>query len=56
MILRSGQPKKNVIQLLQPGYYIIYKHEQRHDKVIVPHDNTRPDIAKVVKRYLETLK
>ena len=32
------------------------KYEQRHDKVILLHDNTRPHVAKVVKKYLETLK
>jgi len=32
------------------------KYEQRHDKVILLHDNARPYIAKVVKKYLETLK
>jgi len=31
-----------------------YKH--RHDKVIFLHDNARPHVAKVVKKYLETLK
>jgi len=31
------------------------EYEQRHDKVIL-HDNTRPHVAKVVKKYLETLK
>ena len=32
------------------------EYEQRHDKVILLHDNARPHIAKVVKKYLETLK
>ena len=32
------------------------EYEQRHDKVILLHDNTRPRIAQVVKTYLETLK
>jgi len=27
------------------------KYEQRHDKVILLHDNIRPHAAKVVKRY-----
>ena len=29
---------------------------ERHDKVILPHNNARPHVAKVVKTYLETLK
>jgi len=32
------------------------EYEQRHDKVILFHDNTRFHVAKVVKKYLETLK
>ena len=32
------------------------EYEQRHDKVILLHDNARPRVAKVVKKYLETLK
>jgi len=32
------------------------KYEQRHDKVILLHDNAGPHVAKVVKQYLETLK
>ena len=30
--------------------------EQRHEKVILQHDNARPHVAKAVKTYLETLK
>ena len=30
--------------------------EHRHDEVILLHDNARPHVAKVVKKYLETLK
>jgi len=32
------------------------EYEQRHDKVILLHDNARPHVAKVIKKYLETLK
>ena len=32
------------------------EYEQRHDKIILLHDNVRPHVAKVVKKYLETLK
>jgi len=32
------------------------EYEQRHDKVVLLHDNARPHVAKVVKKYLETLK
>ena len=32
------------------------QYEQRHEKVILHHDSTRPHVAKPVKTYLETLK
>ena len=32
------------------------KSEQRHEKVILQHDNAQPHVAKAVKTYLETLK
>ena len=32
------------------------EYEQRHDKVILQHDNARPHVAQPVKTYLETLK
>jgi len=32
------------------------QYNERHDKVILQHDNTRLHVAKVVKTYLETLK
>jgi len=31
-------------------------YEQRHDKVILQHDNTRPYVAQLVKTYLENKK
>ena len=31
-------------------------YEQRHEKVILQYDNTRPHVSKPVKTYLETLK
>ena len=31
-------------------------YKQRHDKVILQHDNARPHVAKWMKTYLETLK
>jgi len=32
------------------------KYEQRYDQVILLHDNARPHVAKIIKKYLETLK
>jgi len=32
------------------------EYKQRHDKVILLHDNARPHVVKVIKKYLETLK
>jgi len=32
------------------------EYEQRHDKIILLHDNARRHVTKVVKKYLETLK
>jgi len=32
------------------------EYEQRHDKVILLHGNARPHVAKIIKKYLETLK
>ena len=32
------------------------QYDQRHEKVILQHDNARPHVAKPVKTYLETLK
>ena len=32
------------------------QYSERHDKVILLHDNARPHVVRVVKTYLETLK
>jgi len=32
------------------------QYNEKHDKVILQHDNARPHVAKIVKTYLETLK
>ena len=32
------------------------QYEQKYEKVILQHDNSRPHVAKPVKTYLETLK
>jgi len=32
------------------------QYNERHDKVILQHDNAQSNVAKVVKTYLETLK
>ena len=32
------------------------QYEQKHEKVILQHDNARPHVAKLVKTYLEALK
>jgi len=32
------------------------KYEQRYNQVILLHDNARPHVAKIIKKYLETLK
>ena len=41
-------------------YYAVYlagqQYDQRHEKVILQHDNARPHVTKPVKTYLEKLK
>jgi len=54
------------LRAIGSGYILIHlsralrkkrpEYEQRHDKVIFLHDNARPHVAKVVKKYLEMLK
>ncbi|KAG5317905.1 MOS1T transposase, partial [Pseudoatta argentina] len=57
---RSGAPKKfqdkELEQLLDMHPEKRPLYAQRHDKVILLHDNARPHVAKPVKTYLETLK
>ncbi|KAG5317141.1 MOS1T transposase, partial [Pseudoatta argentina] len=50
---------QNVLQLMRLSRALKEKrplYAQRHDKVILLHDNARPRVAKPVKTYLETLK
>jgi len=47
-------PKRSCLLLAAETWRFHY--EQRHDKIILLHDNARPHVSKVVKKYLETLK
>jgi len=50
----TGNPYR--LQLIRLSYALWEKrpeYEQRHDKIILLHDNARPHVAKVVKKYLE---
>ncbi|KAG5326433.1 MOS1T transposase, partial [Pseudoatta argentina] len=59
---RSGAPitgDRHRLQLMRLGRALKEKRPlsaQRHDKVILLHDNARPHVAKPEKTYLETLK
>jgi len=47
-------PKRSCLLLAAETWRFHY--EQRHDKIILLHDNARPHVSKIVKKYLETLK
>ncbi|KAG5313046.1 MOS1T transposase, partial [Pseudoatta argentina] len=54
-----GKPDRYRLQLMRLSRALKEKrplYAQRHDKVILLHDNARPHVAKPVKTYLETLK
>ncbi|KAG5313576.1 MOS1T transposase, partial [Pseudoatta argentina] len=54
-----GKPGRYRLQLMRLSRALKEKrplYAQRHDKVILLHDNARPHVAKPVKTYLETLK
>jgi len=61
-LLKSGDSitsDRYRLQLIRLSHALRKKwpeYEQRHDKVIFLHDNARPHVAKVIKKYLETLK
>ena len=51
-----GRSVSAIIDSFEPCIARKTEYKQRHDKVIRLHDNARPHIVKVVKKYLETLK
>ena len=51
-----GRSVSATIDLFEPLREKWPEYKQRHDKVILLHDNARPHVAKAVKKYLETLK
>ncbi|KAG5322685.1 MOS1T transposase, partial [Pseudoatta argentina] len=57
-IIQSKQQRKGFLHRIVTGDEKEKRpeYEQKHDKVIFLHDNARLHVAKVVKKYLETLK
>jgi len=49
----TGDRYRLQIDSFEPCIVRKTEYEQRHDKVILLHDNARPHVAKVVKKYLE---
>ena len=54
--ITGGRYRTQLIRLSQALCEKRPQYEQRHEKVILQHDNARPHVAKPVKTYLETLK
>jgi len=54
--IMGDQYRLQLIRLSRALWEKRSEYEQRHDKVILLHDNVRSHVAKVVKKYLETLK
>jgi len=52
--ISTGRSISATIDLFKPC--IAPEYEQRYNKVILLHDKAWPHVAKVVKKYLETLK
>ena len=45
----------NAIDAFEPSIERRPQYNERHDKVILQHNNAQPHVAKVIKTYLETL-
>lgn len=48
--------RAQLTQFIRELHENLSKYKQRHDKVILQHENGRPHICKPVKAYLEILK